>query len=207
MIKLSNVTLVAVSSVKITETVEAINKSMENIEFYDAILITHEKPNDLPNNISFIPCPKINNIDEYSKFMLFDLTKHIKTEFALIVQYDGYVLRPNKWSDEFFNYDYIGAPWPKNIHYNGDLNIRVGNGGFSFRSKKLLDVMNDYNLPFTDNGTGFFNEDGVICNYHRKTLDEIGIKFATPKVASMFSYESQCDESVQEPFGFHKYKK
>lgn len=204
MIKLYNVTLVAVSSVKIPETISAIQKSMEGIEFYDSILISHEKPINLPENIDFMSCDKINNIDEYSKFMLFDLTNYIKTDFSLVVQYDGYVLRPNKWSDEFFKYDYIGAPWPKNVHYSGDLNIRVGNGGFSFRSKKLLDVMNKHNLPFTDNGTGFFNEDGVICNYHRKTLEDIGIEFATPEIASMFSYESQCEESVKEPFGFHK---
>ena len=34
----------------------------------------------------------------------------------------------------FFDYDYIGAPWPNNF-----VN-RVGNGGFSLRSKKFLEL-------------------------------------------------------------------
>jgi len=207
MIKLSNVTLVSVSSVKIQETINALQKSMEGIEFYEALFISHEKPNNLPDNITFIYCPKINNIDEYSKFMLFDLANFIKSDFALVVQYDGYVLRPHKWIDEFLNYDYIGAPWPKNVHFNGDLNIRVGNGGFTLRSKKLMNCLNDLNLPFTDNGTGFYNEDGVLCNYYRRELENYGVKFATPEIAAMFSHETNCDEDVDEPFGFHKYKK
>jgi len=207
MIKLPNITLVSVSSVKIDETIFAMVSSMYGIEFGSAILISHEKPDNLPNNIIFEECPRLNNIDEYSRFVLYDLAPYIKTEFAMLIQYDGYVLRPNKWTDEFLNYDYIGAPWPKNIHFNGDLNIRVGNGGFTLRSKKLMNCLNELNLPFIDNGTGFYNEDGVLCNYYRIELENYGIKFATPEIAAMFSHESNCDEDVNEPFGFHKYKK
>jgi hypothetical protein len=180
---------------------------MQGIEFGDVIFITHEKPENLPNKIRFEYCPKITNIDEYSKFMLYDLASYIKTDYAMIVQYDGYVLRPNKWLDKFLEYDYIGAPWPKNVHFNGDLNIRVGNGGFTLRSKKLMNCLNELKLPFTDNGTGFYNEDGVLCNYYRTELEDYGIKFASPEIAAMFSHETNCEEDVNEPFGFHKYKK
>jgi hypothetical protein len=207
MIRLNNVTLVAVSSIKIDETILALTNSMSGIEYDDVILISHEKPLNLPNNIRFEKCSKLSNIDQYNWFMLFDLVDYIKTDYALVVQYDGYVLRPNKWNDEFFKYDYIGAPWPKNVHFSNGINIRVGNGGFTLRSKKLLNVLNDLKLPFTDNGTGYFNEDGVICNYYRKELEEYGIKYASPDIAAMFSHESDCDENVEEPFGFHRYKK
>lgn len=207
MISLKNVTLVSVSSIKIEETIKSLMESSNGILFNEIILISDEKPDNLPKKINYKKCKKINSIDEYSHFMLFELYKHIKTDFALVVQYDGYVLRPNKWDDEFFNYDYIGAPWPKNVHFNGEKNIRVGNGGFSLRSKKLLRCMVDNNLDFTDNGTGFFNEDGVLCNYHRLFLEKNGIKFAPPDIAAKFSHESNCDETVDEPFGFHKRKK
>jgi hypothetical protein len=207
MISLKNVTLVSVSSIKIEETIKSLIESSNGILFNEIILISDEEPNNLPKKINHKRCKKINSIDEYSHFMLFELYKHIKTDFALVVQYDGYVLRPNKWDDEFFNYDYIGAPWPKNAHFNGEKNIRVGNGGFSLRSKNLLRCMVDNNLDFTDNGTGFFNEDGVLCNYHRLFLEKNGIKFAPPDIAAKFSYESNCDETVDEPFGFHKIKK
>jgi hypothetical protein len=207
MIKLPNITLVSVSSVKIEETIFALTSSMTGIEFGDVILISDECPENLPNGIRFEKCDKLKNIDEYSKFILYDLAKYIKTDYAMLVQYDGYVLRPHKWIDEFLNYDYIGAPWPKNVHFNGDLNIRVGNGGFTLRSKKLMNCLNELNLPFTDNGTGFYNEDGVLCNYYRRELENYGVKFATPEIAAMFSHETNCDEDVAEPFGFHKYKK
>lgn len=207
MIKLPNITLVSVSSVKIDETIFALTSSMQGIEFGDVIFITHEKPENLPNNIRFEYCPRITNIDEYSKFMLYDLVNYIKTDFAMIVQYDGYVLRPHKWVDKFLEYDYIGAPWPKNVHFNGDLNIRVGNGGFTLRSKKVMNCLNELKLPFTDNGTGFYNEDGVLCNYYRRELENYGVKFAPPEIAAMFSHETNCEEDVNEPFGFHKYKK
>ena len=35
---------------------------------------------------------------------------------------------PEAWTDDFFNYDYIGATWDDGV---------VGNGGFSWRSRKL----------------------------------------------------------------------
>jgi hypothetical protein len=207
MIDLNNVTLVTVSSVKISETILALTKSTEGINFNEVILISHQKPQYLPNTFKFIECKKINSLDEYSHYMLFDLYKHIKTEFALVIQYDGFILRPNKWDSEFLQYDYIGAPWPKDVHYNGKNNIRVGNGGFSLRSQKLLRCMVDNNLKFTDNGTGFFNEDGILCNYHREFLEGVGLKFAPPNIAAKFSFETNCDETIDEPFGFHKTKK
>ncbi|SAL48353.1 hypothetical protein AWB74_02212 [Caballeronia arvi] len=42
--------------------------------------------------------------------MLFALWRFIETEYALIVQDDGWILDIGNWSDEFLSYDYIGAP-------------------------------------------------------------------------------------------------
>lgn len=43
-LKLSNVTLAAMSSVNIRATIKAMRYSMRGIEFGDAVLITHKKP-------------------------------------------------------------------------------------------------------------------------------------------------------------------
>ena len=67
----------------------------------------------------------------YSQFVLKELGAHIATDYALVVQWDGYVIDGDAWADEFWNYDYIGARWP---HVQGE--FRVGNGGFSLRSEK-----------------------------------------------------------------------
>lgn len=190
-IKLPNITLVAVSSIKISETKRALEISQENIEYYDVKLISDQN---------------IRSLNEYSEFILYKLCNYIESDFALVVQYDGYVIRPEKWNDEFLQYDYIGAPWTPNTHFTKEgVEIRVGNGGFSLRSKKLLNALNELGLPFTDNGTGFFHEDGVICNHYRKTLEDYGIKYAPVDVAARFSKEHLVPETV-ESFGFHKYK-
>lgn len=207
-LELKNVTLVAVSSIKIKETINALVSSMKNISYGEVIFITHERPLNLPDGITFIKCDKITNINMYSEFMAYELHKYISTDFALTVQYDGYVLNPNGWSTDFLNFDYIGAPWPKRFtpHLSDGTPVRVGNGGFSFRSKRLLNILNELNLPFTDNGTGFYNEDGVLCVYYRKELERAGIKFAPVDIAAKFSHELDCKESVKNPFGFHESK-
>jgi hypothetical protein len=208
---LPTVTVVAVSGINPEAASKALEICMDGIDFYESVLIAHNKPDTLYPGITFKQClptdlanqdPK--NSNDYSKFMLFDLWKYIDSDFALIVHNNAYVIRPNKWEDEFLKYDYIGAPWPKNVHYTPEgKNVRVGNGGFSLRSKKMLRAIEILQLPFTDNGTGYFHEDGVICVYYRKKLEEYGLKFATADIASRFSREVNCDDSVARPFGFH----
>jgi hypothetical protein len=207
-ILLPTVTLAAATSPNIIKTLWALKQSMAGINFAEVILISHRKPFWLNKKIKFIKCKPINSLNAYNHFIAYELYQYIKTDFTLVVQYDGYVLRPWQWDNEFLDYDYIGAPWPKGMfHTNEGVEVRVGNGGFSLRSKKLLNILNELNLPFTDNGTGYYNEDGIICNYYRKKLEDAGIKYAPVEIASKFSHEIDCDDSYPEPFGFHKKKK
>ncbi len=208
MVTLPNVTLLAVSSIKIDETINALQISMDGIDFHGVLLISDQKPSQLPDTIHFKQCHPMKSIDDYSKFMAYDLASYVETDFVLVVQYDGYVIRPQKWNDRFLDYDYIGAPWPKGVHMTKDrVNVRVGNGGFSLRSKKLLTALRELNLPFTHANTGYYNEDGIICNYYRRALEDYGIKFAPVAIASQFSREQDCDDSEPAPFGFHKNRK
>jgi hypothetical protein len=215
MIQLSNVTLVAVSGIDPTGALNAMLISMQGIQYHDAILISHHRPENLPEHITFKQCkptelastdPK--NKDDYSRFMAYELAAYIESDFCLIVHNDAYVLRPHKWDPNFLNYDYIGAPWPKGMFFTKDgTPVRVGNGGFSLRSKRMLNILNELDLPFTDDGTGFYNEDGILCNYYRKELEAAGMRYAPVGVAAAFSHELDCAEDVAEPFGFHNYKR
>lgn len=184
MLKLPQVTLICLTGLNIPGHEEAIRKSCEGIEFGAVKLI--ESPS--------------KDINEWNHKILYKLAWYVDTDFALLIHDDSRVIHPEKWTDEFLKYDYIGAPWPA-----GSQPVRVGNGGFSLRSKKLLNAFNALNLPFTDNGTGYFNEDGQICVYHRKALEDYGIKFAPVELASQFSRELPCRDSEAETFGFHKY--
>lgn len=204
---LKNITLVAVSSIKIDETILALKKSMQEIEYHEVVLITHQKPDNLPNNIKYKQCKKIGSINEYNNFILYNLINYIESDFVLIIQHDGYVLNPNLWSNEFLDYDYIGAPWHGGNYFANGVNIRVGNGGFSLRSKKLLNVFNNLNISFKNKDISFYNEDAVICVYCRKELETYGLKFAPVSIASIFSVEEKLSDSKLETFGFHTFKK
>ncbi|MCF7795388.1 hypothetical protein K9M50_03450 [Patescibacteria group bacterium] len=83
--------------------------------------------------------------------------------------------------------------------------VRVGNGGFSLRSKKVLNAFNDLKIKSSDD-ISKYNEDGIICVYFRKELEKMNITFAPVSVASKFSCEQRLSDSELETFGFHTYK-
>jgi hypothetical protein len=201
---LPKVTLCAVACTKVDETIFALKQSMKEINYHEVILLTHQRLELSDLGIKVIKIKKLN-YKEYNYFILYRLKDYIKSDYCLLVQNDGYVLRSDKWTAKFLKYDYIGAPWAKNVHFMADgKNVRVGNGGFSFRSRKLLSLPTKLKLRFTDKGTGYFHEDGFICVYYRKVLEKHGLKIAPVKIAAKFSCETICPESERYSFGFHK---
>jgi hypothetical protein len=127
-----------------------------------ALLCSPEAPRNLPGSIQWLAIQAMN-YHEYSWFMLFALWRVIKTEFALVVQGDGWVLSADNWSDEFLDYDYLGAPihlahvvgpegarWVRGFHWCSDLGrpgytiTPVLNGGFSLRSQRLMRALVDH---------------------------------------------------------------
>ena len=119
-----------------------------------------------------------------------DLNNYVDTDFVLIFQNDGFISDSSSWTEEFLDYDYIGAPW----WYDDENN--VGNGGFSLRSKKLLEILsNDSHIKETD------PEDHNICRVYGDYLKEThGIKFAPESLARKFSVENG---NFTSQFGFH----
>ena len=116
----SNITICAIDSVQPEKAKAAIERSKRHIKFGGELFIDHMS---------------INSKQAYSKFILQELHKYIKTDFVLIVQWDGWVINASAWRDDFLNYDYIGAVWP--WHPEG---LRVGNGGFSLRRERLVEL-------------------------------------------------------------------
>lgn len=206
MINLDNVTLIAVTSVKVEETLKALEYSCRGIKFGDVKLLTNVSI-DTPDYIKCVSIDRISNIDEWSHFIIYKLGDFIDTEFAMLIHDDGFIINPECWRDEFLEYDYIGAPWPlptDNFSYR-DINnnlIRVGNS-VSLRSKKLIDLPNKLGLewkPFH----GYYNEDGFICVNYRHIYLENGIKYADLDVAKYFSHETMIPElNGIVPFAFH----
>jgi hypothetical protein len=205
-IDLPQITLVAVACIRVQETVKAIEKSCAGVNFGSVKLITSEEIHG-----DFFETVQIQKLDyeQYNRFIVFELHKYIDTDFALIVQDDGFVTGPHQWRGEFLDYDYIGAPWPlptDDFSYRdpfGNL-IRVGNGGFSLRSKKLLALPTELGLEWRSY-FGYFNEDGFFTCHNRHLFEKEGCVFAPLDVAKYFSHERQIPETEGiVPFGFHR---
>jgi len=228
MIKLKDITLVCVTSVNIDKSVSSILDSSKEIEFGKIKLITSEDV-VVDSSIEVEKCRKLASLQDYSHFMIYELYKHIDTEFCLIVQHDGKVTNPNLWNPRFLEYDYIGAPWVsfKHMHWPWDKcrffdhkwnmvptdndDLRVGNGGFSLRSKRMMESSKYINVPFlsetkrVDDTFYIPHEDFFICVYARELYENQGAKFCPFELACHFSKESVFDENKHiETFGRHR---
>jgi hypothetical protein len=191
---LSHVTLCCVDNRYPELGFQAIERTCKDLNFAEVLFFT-KKDYIAPSlheikNLKIIPLNYIRNIGDYSQFIIKELYRHIHTSHVLIIQWDGFVINYDAWQDEFLKYDYIGAPWPF------ELNTVVGNGGFSLRSKKLLEALQDEDIK------GIQPEDQCICITNKELLQSrYQIEIAPVAIAEQFSFEF----SVQplKPFGFH----
>lgn len=191
-LQLTDVTLCAVDSVTPELSLQAISKSQKHCDFYEAILFT-DHVIEGGNSCKIVPIKKLSSINDYSYFLLKKLGPFIKSKFVLIIQWDGYVLEPKVWTNEFLEYDYIGAKWE--WFHDG---MNVGNGGFSLRSTKLLNATSDSSFEYNEG----VPEDVQICRQnYQHLISRNSIKFAPESVADKFSYERTQPNAPT--FGFH----
>lgn len=188
---LPDVTLCAAASVNVSATVEALVASIEKVEFSRALLFTDVEVEDAHPELQVVQIKRLASASQYSGFLLRRLVDYVKTSHCLVVQWDGFVLDADQWSPAFLDYDYIGAPWPQ-----FDDGHDVGNGGFSLRSRKLLEACLDPHFR------GGHPEDVTICRLNRSFLEaEHAIRFANRRTAERFSFERSVPHSPT--FGFH----
>lgn len=184
MLHLPQVTLVCVDTHMPDLAARAINLSLGRASFGNVLFFTQ----DVRYRYS-IPTRRMDGLEDYSKFLLYEVPKHITTTHALIIQWDGYVINAGGWKPEFLDYDYIGAP----SDMTDDGIIRVGNGGFSLRSNRLMQMVAQ--LPKMHKP-----EDWTVCVHYRKQLEDSGMRFAPECLAFDFSAERV---RYDKQFGFH----
>ena len=207
-LSLPNVTLLAITSTEIDMTQLALRISLRNIKFGAVKLLSSSLPKKKYSNIEYVSIPPISILD-YSRMMIEDLHKYFETSYCLIVQADSFVINSDLWKDDFLQYDYIGAPWSDKIQVNPNLLLNVeknpvGNGGFSLRSRKLVEATAKIN--FNSLKFPLKSEDIIICHYLYKKMMDSGIRFAPPKLAAQFSMENEnhlYGQDVTTVFGFH----
>lgn len=223
MLNLPDVTLISIDTTDdLGGTLNSVYTSMSGIDFSSIKIITTKE--QIENNLSLVddgivleePVTDIKNYNDYNHYVIYNLHNHVETTHCLLVQPDGFVLFPDKWDNNWLDYDYIGAPWA----YVEDAYIdpfgnhhRVGNGGFSLRSKKFLEVPTKVEVPWETNNSDFYwmpegvvnyHEDGNVCVHNRHIFIGQGCKYAPVEVAVRFSQETRVPECEGvTSFGFH----
>lgn len=192
MLKLPQVTLIALTSLDFEGHKKALDKSSEGIEWGATKIIWDET---------------IKNIDDWNYKVIYELHNYVDTAYCLLIHADGYVVKPEAWREDFLDYDYIGAPWPlpsDDHSYRTPARelVRIGNS-VSLRSKKILELPSKLGLEWKSY-YGNTNEDGFLCVHNRDVLKDQGIKFAPMEVAKYFSKEHEMIENEGiDTFAFH----
>lgn len=187
---LDEVTLIAVTSINMEATIKAIEACQNGVRFAACKLLTHEQPPRQLPGLEVVIIPELATSREYSQFMLRHLADHVATSHCLVVQWDGYVVHPERWDPAFLEFDYLGASWPQ----FGD-GYDVGNGGFSLRSRRLLKACQ------AEQFVPSHPEDVAIGRINRPWLEQQGMRFATRQMADTFSAERAS--TPDKAFGFH----
>lgn len=188
--RLDRVSLVCVENHRLHLAQYAMQRCLRAFDFHEALLLS-SLPVPAHPRIAPVAIRPLRSVAEYSEFMVHELGDAIGGDFALVTQWDGFIQRPELWDDRFLEYDYIGAPWP-------GCTPSVGNGGFSLRSRRLLDALRKLDIRDPH------PEDVCICVRHRDELErEHGIRFAPHEIARRFAWEQ--DEPADGAFGFHAF--
>jgi len=191
--ELKTVTLACVDTVNHALALRALERSQRDLRFARALFLSDRIPDGtpLPAGIEWERIARLQSRDDYSRFVLKSLLRHVETQHVLLIQWDGYVVNPDAFDAAFLDCDYIGATWF--WFHDG---MRVGNGGFSLRSRKLLEALQDERIQLTE------AEDITIGRAFRPLLErDYGIRYASETLADRFAFEAAYPTGM--PFGFH----
>ena len=161
-----------------------------NYEFMKKICL------QVSNNIKVIKTNYDNLLpNEYNLFLTsIEFWNLLNGSKILIYQEDSFIFKNN--IEEFIEWDFIGAPWPKNTN---DTPNCVGNGGISLRTKQIMiDVINKISIKNTliNESTKIYmkKNDLTICPedvYFSLNMQKFNIgKVADFDIAFKFSTES-----------------
>ena len=191
--ELNTVTLACVDTVNHALALRALERSQRDLRFARALFLSDRIPDGtpVPAGVEWERIARLQSRDDYSRFVLKSLLRHVETQHVLLIQWDGYVVNPDAFDAAFLECDYIGAKWF--WFHDG---MRVGNGGFSLRSRKLLEALQDERIQLTE------AEDITIGRAFRPLLErDYGIRYASETLADRFAFEAAYPTGM--PFGFH----
>ena len=211
MIDLSNVTLVSIdsasdyeskSNIRLAAISRIVPEILKEIKFGDVLIINPFSKNKELLNIEFEPMwsefnlsqnPK--NIGWLNNYLIKVLPNLIKTEWYLIIQWDGFPINPKSWSDEFFDYPFLGG------------GHSILNGGFSLRNKDTMIKVSQINETFETGSEDALYSVYLDNKYTTNKKTPFKIKWPDANIIDKFcTWEgSQILDGPSNSFGWHKH--
>jgi hypothetical protein len=186
----SRISLVIIDTETYVLANNAIEQSVRQFPFDDVLVLT-DQPQLWPR-LNARQIPRITTIEDYNRLVIEVVPEHVCTDHFIIAQYDGFVLDGSAFRPEFRGVDYIGAVWPHFPYF------RVGNGGFSWRSRRLAEAT----ARLSHWRTAEEPEDVFVARIARVALEtRYGCVFADEALAGAFSIEGYLP--TVPTFGFH----
>lgn len=179
--------------------VPALVESLAQLPGSRGLLLSPARPTNLPAGIAWRRIHPLNYV-QYSIFVMHGLQHFVDTDYCLIVQEDGWVIRGANFTADYYDYDYVGAPCHAAI-IDGQLVTRfqwtrmapglvIQNGGFSLRSRRLLEAPSRHGIMYQpDSRAPLGNEDVQLTGTLRPALEAVGMRFAPAEVARAFAVE------------------
>lgn len=199
MLSLPNVTVVGIDSYMPMRTLSAMLSTLLLINVPRLVLVTNRIFNVSNPRVKILPLLPTKDRADRERFMVTRITEAFETSHCLHMEWDSRVVNPSAFKQDWFQYDYIGAPWKypmKVLDYPICTTENcVGNSGFSLISKKFADA-----LARVSNPSRRDISDNYVCLKLRPSLEGMGLRFAPESVAERFSCE---DRRYSGQFGWH----
>lgn len=193
MLNLPQVTLFAFCTIDHAAANYAFEYSQRGIEFGDSLVFT-DKPEFFPTakNVHVVAPLKSyqDGCVQHCTQSYNLIPPRLKTSHMLSVQWDGFVLRPDLWDDEFLNYSLLGSlmfDWAPCNH------------GFVMFRRDYYECLRKLNLPPTYEACSPCDQ--IICIRHREAMEKLGCQFPPHDLCRRFARENILP--VEDTFGYH----
>jgi len=178
----------------------SLEDSLRAADYGDVVVFSDQRIPGISEEIRWVQVPRWPSSKVFGRWMWSDLADHLKTSHFLLTEWDCWVTNPEMWTDEFLEYDYIGAPW-----WTPPGNYNVGNG-CGLRSRRLMQYLKDHPTEFflADDQEPFQgNDDTTMSIIYRPALERAGFRWADEQLASRLAFEYTRPSLTSKHFMFH----
>lgn len=191
MLKLPDVTLVMMDGTCPELAALSVEDSLKQVEFGETIIFSPTRID--VEGARWVQSLAWCDMTAFNEYLWYAVPPQLSTRYMILSQWDSWVVDASQWTDEFLDYDYVGAPWC----YDDGMN--VGNG-CALRSLRLMRFLadNKQRFPLAQN-----NEDDLICRRYRLELEGCDFRWPPEQLAAKFSVEGSRPAADSKHFMFH----